>query len=44
MRSSTGESPALIKDTAPELRAFGFSDTGKALVAADTLLYLWRRD
>jgi hypothetical protein len=33
----------LLKDLDPEIRALGFSDTGKTLVVANTRLFLWRR-
>lgn len=34
----------LVKDLDPPIRALGFSDSGKALVVANTTLYLWTRD
>jgi len=34
----------LAKDLDPEIRGYGFSDTDKTLVVANTQLLLWRRD
>ena len=34
----------LLKDLDPPIRALGFSDSGRALVVANTTLYVWTRD
>jgi hypothetical protein len=33
----------LLKDLNPEIRAFGFSDSGNTLIVANTALHLWSR-
>jgi len=34
----------LVKDLDPPIRALGFSDSGRSMVVANTLLYIWRRE
>jgi hypothetical protein len=38
-----GDATVLLKDLDPEIRAIGFSDSGKTLVVANTELHLWNR-
>ncbi len=33
----------MLKDF-PELRAFGFSDSGRSLVVASAFVFIWTRD
>jgi hypothetical protein len=38
-----GFATMLVKDLDPPVRAFGFSDSGKTLVVANTMIYIWSR-
>jgi hypothetical protein len=38
-----GDATVLLKDLDQEIRAIGFSDSGKTVVVANTELHLWNR-